>query len=544
MRVPLLACVLALLPFAACGGCETDAPAENLPEGADCETSAQCGGGLTCTPDDDVCGTVGCETHDECGSGAFCDSDGECASNTAGGPCAGDDNCVAPETCQSGACSVIVEEGGSCDGAAECSGDLTCAPTTDTCEEGVTCSEHADCGNEAHCDDGTCATSATEDPCDVDDRCAPSDRCFGGVCIPAACEAEQFVAEAVPPNLMIVLDRSGSMDERVGSFGSPSKWDVALEAVANLMSTYSGQIRFGLQAFPGEDIDCEEGGRCNAGVIAVDMGDDTEAAINQYLDDSATCLLGTPIGGALSMVVDYAPLEDTSRSNYVLLVTDGEDNCDIDPTDQVRDLREKTPSVKTFVVGFGGGVDPDELNDMADEGGTALQGQRRYYQADDAASLEAAFQEIGGAVLGCEYTIPSEVPDPDQLYVFFDGNRVPRDPSNNTGWDYEETTSRLDFAGNACTALRTGSVESLILVYGCPNELPPDPVGNDAGPVPVVDAGPPGGDCTERCDPTCGTQACLLDGDEGQCGACESSDQCCPGSVCIVASGECIPIGG
>ena len=33
------------------------------------------------------------------------------------------------------------------------------------------------------------------------------------------------------------------------------------------------------------------------------------------------------------------------------------------------------------------GTDPDELNDMADEGGTALQGQRRYYQADDAASL-------------------------------------------------------------------------------------------------------------------------------------------------------------
>lgn len=537
--IPLL--VLATLG-AGCGGCSSTPPAENRPEGSDCDTSSQCADGLTCTPDEAVCGVVGCETHADCGAGAVCGDDGECANNTAGGPCADDDNCVGEESCQSGRCSTVVEEGGACDGAAECAGDLVCAPDTDTCEDNVACDAHADCGSEAFCDDGTCEKSETESPCDVDDRCAPDDRCFAGVCIPNQCEAENFVAEAVPPNMLIVLDRSGSMDDRVGGFGSPSKWDVALTAVDNLTSAYDGQIRFGLLAFPGTDLACQQGGHCNAGVIAVDVGDDTRSAINEYLDDSATCLLGTPIGGALSLAVDYEPLEDTTRSNYVLLVTDGEDNCQIDPTDQVRDLRQKTPSVKTFVVGFGGGVDPGELNAMADEAGTALPGQRRYYQADDADSLEAAFQEIGGAVLGCEYTIPSEVPDPDQLFVFFDGIRVPRDPSNAAGWNYDDASGRLTFAGNACTALRTGNVESLILVYGCPGELTPDPV--DAGPEPGTDAGTPGGECSDRCDPTCGTQACLLDGDEGECGPCESTNDCCPGSICIVQSGDCVVIGG
>lgn len=549
MRVIVLIPLFVFALFlAGCGGCSPP-PAENLPEGSACETSSQCADDLTCTRDGEVCGVAGCESHDDCGRGAICGDDGTCASNVAGGPCSDDDNCVGAETCQSGRCSDIVEEGGACTGAAMCAGELVCAPTTETCETSVGCSTHTDCGREAFCDDGTCRNSRTESPCDVNDRCAPDDRCFAGVCIPNQCEAENFVAEAVPPNLMIVLDRSGSMDDRVGGWGTPPKWDVALEAIDNLMTTYSGQIRFGLQVFPGTDVPCQQGGHCNAGTIAVDIGENTQGAINQYLESADTCLLGTPIAGALSMVADYAPLEDNARSNYVLLVTDGEDNCANygtppagNPANQVRRLREKEPSVRTFVVGFGGGVSPQQLNALADEGGTALQGNRRYYQADDAASLEAAFQEIGGAVLGCEYTIPSEVPNPDDLFVFFDGIRVPRDPSHTTGWNYNDNNGLLTFAGNACTALRTGNVESLILVYGCPGELEPDPV--DAGPEPGDDAGPGGGECSDRCDPTCGTQACLLDGNEGQCGPCESSADCCPGSICIAQSGECIIIGG
>jgi hypothetical protein len=56
----------------------------------------------------------------------------------------------------------------------------------------------------------------------------------------------------------------------------------------------------------------------------------------------------------------------------------------------------------------------------------------------------------------------------------------------------------------------------------------------------------PGEGCTDRCSNPCGNEACLLlpGGAGGQCGPCASSDDCCPGSLCSLATGECVPIGG
>jgi hypothetical protein len=539
---------------AACEGCGAPGttPENTVPEGGDCEQSADCAGNLTCSADDQVCAEVECEVHDDCGAGAFCNDSGDCASNAPGGQCDVDRNCVGDEQCLGGRCDTVAEEGETCAGAAECEGDLVCAPSSAECEDAVACSDHSDCGAEAYCNatTGRCAKSDTESPCEIDATCTASDRCFAGVCIPDQCTAENFVADEVEPNMLIVLDRSGSMEQGLGGFGGGSKWEIALEAVDTLTDTYAGRIRFGLYLFPGTDQDCDQGGQCQPGVAAVDVGDDTSVAINDYLANADTCRFGTPMAATMEDVKGYAPLQDTTRPNYVMLITDGEENCDADPADPIGDLLAADPTVKTYVVGFGGNVDPGELNDAAEAGGTARPDQPFYYQADDAASLDAALAEIGGAVLGCDYTIPQAVPDPDELFVFFDGIRVDRDPSGAGGWDYDAATSALRFAGNACTALRTGNVESLVLVYGCPGQLPPaDP---DAGPDPELDAGTPppdagnpGGDCNGVCDPTCAPQACLVDAPGGSvCGACGDDGDCCPGSICITQTGECLPIGG
>jgi hypothetical protein len=551
----LAAALTALLVSAsACDGCNPATPPEGtVPEGGDCEESRDCADNLTCSPVEAICAEVGCEVHDDCGPGAVCNDDGSCATNTAGGPCDVDDNCVDDERCLGGRCDTIAEEGEPCAGAAECEGALVCAPASGECEENVSCADHSDCGDEAYCrDDGTCAKSETESPCEVDATCPASDRCFAGVCIPDQCQAENFVAEAVEPNMLIVLDRSGSMDQRIGGFGSERKWNIALDAVDTLTAQYNGRIRFGLYLFPGTDQACNQGAQCQPGVAAVNIDDDTGGDINAYLADTGTCLFGTPMAATLDDVLNYTPLEDPTRPNYVLLITDGEENCDADPADPIGDLLSSTPSVQTYVVGFGGGVDPGQLNDMAQAGGTALPGNPSYYQADDATSLDTALAEIGGAVLGCDYVIPEAVPNPDELFVFFDGIRVERDTTGAGGWDYTAATSSLSFAGNACTALRTGNVESLILVYGCPGQLPPpqdagpDPQ-NDGGTPPPVDAGGgnPGDECTGRCDATCAPQACLVDEPGGAvCGACSDDNDCCPGSICIVQEGTCLPIGG
>lgn len=350
--------------------------------------------------------------------------------------------------------------GRTCTSSTHCSGTDVCNPDTGTCTaQPIACTSHDDCGKAAFCDAGTCARNATGGPCESDLSCRPGESCTGGFC---GCEGEQFVAEAVPPNVLIVLDKSGSMDDAVAG---QRKWDTALGAVESLLAEYGDKIRFGLMLYP-------MGGRnnCGAGTVSVDLGDGTSNAILAALDANGPDG-NTPIGASLDAAYDYAPLADPERSNYVLLLTDGEETCDGDGEAAAAALRGKTPEVKTFVVGFGGEVDARVLNAMAVAGGTELQGTTKYYQADDATSLAGAFEDIGGAVLSCSYEISGKPDKASDIYVYFDGKPVPLDTAHGEGWDYDAGTNQVTFFGAACTGLRDGTVKDLVIVHGCPIEI-------------------------------------------------------------------------
>ena len=350
----------------------------------------------------------------------------------------------------------VVGPGGSCTSSTDCAGTLVCDPATGTCvAEEIPCTDHGDCGGAAFCGpSGICERNGTGGPCVDDASCIPGEVCTGGFC---GCEGEQFLADAVPPNVLIVLDQSGSMDDEIDG---TSKWDIAVAAIDSLLTDFGAGVRFGLVLYPSD-------GECGAGNVVVDVGEDTADAIRAAI--AATGPDGsTPIGDSLAVLTDYAGLEDPMRANYVLLITDGEERCDGDGEAGATALRMETPEIKTFVVGFGGEVDPDALNAIAVAGGTALPGDPSYYQADDAASLTMAFADIAGAVLSCSYELSEVPPDLEALYVYFDGTGITRDESHADGWDYDPATNQLTFYGAACEALRSGAITDLVIVHGCP----------------------------------------------------------------------------
>src|SRR5215213_9788143 len=83
------------------------------------------------------------------------------------------------------------------------------------------------CSSVSTCiDPGQCAT---DNDCDTGTICNPETK----VCVPGGCNAQEIVAKAVPPNMLIVLDRSCSMTNVVGN---STKWAIAVAAL-NKMTT-------------------------------------------------------------------------------------------------------------------------------------------------------------------------------------------------------------------------------------------------------------------------------------------------------------------
>jgi hypothetical protein len=284
-----------------------------------------------------------------------------------------------------------------------------------------------------------------------------------GTCVPGGdCGTDEFTTTALPPNLLIVLDRTGSMDGEVAGSGGQTRWEVAAAAVESVLSNYEGSVNFGLNLFSA----CTGNG-CAPGTIVQPIGA-TAAAINQAVAQATLCFSGeneTVIGGTLASLVGEQSLQEPGRDNAILLLTDGHDNCGGGGAQAAADLLNQTVPVKVYVVGFSSGVDATELDGIAQAAGTAP-----YYQADDATQLNAALQAIAGSVATCTFVLDT-TPDGD-IYVFFnnDPSGVPKDGTD--GWTYDPDTRTLTFHGAACDAIKDGDVDDIDVVFGCAAPTP------------------------------------------------------------------------
>ncbi len=107
----------------------------------------------------------------------------------------------------------------------------------------------------------------------------------------------------LPPNIMIMLDSSGSMTNPPSSGGSVDKKDIAISALTNLITTinpstgvgtYQENARFGLFTFR------DDGGKLEQEIAA----NNTQAVINAITTHGTTSV-GTPLNGAILDVARY-----------------------------------------------------------------------------------------------------------------------------------------------------------------------------------------------------------------------------------------------
>jgi hypothetical protein len=299
----------------------------------------------------------------------------------------------------------------------------------------------------------------------------------------ANCQNQPFTIVAPPPDLLIVLDRSGSMNESPDGYDCRfdptcvSKWTQVTAAINQVVARTEKSIRWGLKFF-GNDAVCGitpgaavDPALKNAAAIAAAIADPT----NQPASRTPTRAAELSAGQYLQTL---AATDSTSK--FVLLATDGEPNCvegsDDTTIDDTAAAIGSVGTVKgmgfpTFVIGIAteGGTADTTLNSMATTGGYPLTGgTTQYYSVMTTDDLVTALNRIQTIAMGmCTFPLGTPDPhsDPTKVTVTVDGVVSPKDDPN--GWHYEPGMSSITFSGTTCDYLMKGTLKTVQVLYGC-----------------------------------------------------------------------------
>jgi len=291
-----------------------------------------------------------------------------------------------------------------------------------------------------------------------------------------------------PADLLLVLDRSGSMSDDIASNNNcggrggggdagacTARWPTMTAALNQVLAASPAGVEWGLKFFtsPG-------GGTCTVNPGAdVAVGPNTAAQIQAAMA-STTPANETPTTAAIQAAVAYYGTVTDGRSHYILLATDGQPNCDPGTSSQVTTTSvtdtanaiaaAATAGIKTYVIGIGPSA--GNLTSFAVAGETT-----NYFPATSPAQLTTALSTIAGDVASCVFSLGKAPPVPNNVVVEFNGDknsRAPYDPTQTNGWNYTSSAdTSIQLYGSWCTNVTNGTYTSAEVLMGCPGSIIP-----------------------------------------------------------------------
>ena len=295
-----------------------------------------------------------------------------------------------------------------------------------------------DADNDADSDADNDADSDADGEADTDSQTEPAD-----------CIETPYNVELQPINMLILMDRSFSMN--INEFNGETYERVIDRALSELVTDDANTlVNFGLAVFPGSQCELNATSykaSCPAAdELLTPIGPGTGIEISDHLSAMETCG-GTPIAESLRFARSYLQTALTKEMlrnpTYILLATDGAPNCagGHDKSTCRSTLVDDTPvpasevcmddaatiaaaralydgfdatssdtnetvhiSVPTFVVGIGG--DLDQFTDVMDAVAKAGSGATQtFFPATDTAAVSAAFQKIIAEATSCSFEV-------------------------------------------------------------------------------------------------------------------------------------------
>jgi hypothetical protein len=299
------------------------------------------------------------------------------------------------------------------------------------------------------------------------------------------CASSNAQAKLVPVNLVVLLDRSGSMGDGVN--GDPTlKWDPVTSAMEGFFADpQSLGMSASLTFFPApNDI-------CNPSVY-YPLTSNPNTVLMRPLPDSSTfqqaIAANTPSGStptrpAILGAIDYA--KDTRAANpgsrsAIVLVTDGDpDVCDSSVNDVALPIAQVASTIPTYVIGVGSSI--PSLNQLAQAGGT---GQPTFVAVGNpmqtASDFQQALEAIRGLVLTCDFPVPAP---PSGMTLDFQNVNVVFTPSASSaeellydsgcstgqGWRYDEpqNPTQVELCPSTCDSVKQDHGGRIDVVFGC-----------------------------------------------------------------------------
>jgi hypothetical protein len=341
-----------------------------------------------------------------------------------------------------------------------------------------------------------------------------------------ACSTTKVAANFTQINMLIVMDKSGSMNSTPAGY-SKTKWAGAVDSLAAALKPTETLVKYGFMLYPylssGPVTQCELAEGEAAVNIGVGPAADTVPRINALMAATAP-KGGTPTAAALAAAYKYytigigAVLEG---QKYVLLVTDGGPNCnaevvctadtctsnmdnvdksgvcgvsvgnccdkavavaggpnpqsacldDLNVVSQIQALRNA--GIKTFVVGIPGTEQYSTyLDTFADAGGVPVTDPtktKKYYEVTGESGLLETFNTITTSLVrSCTVPLEAKPQDLANINVAIDCSPVPQTTAGVANWTYVDgTPPSIVFQGSQCTRIEATGVNRVDVVLGC-----------------------------------------------------------------------------
>lgn len=302
-----------------------------------------------------------------------------------------------------------------------------------------------------------------------------------------ACAQQQVPIKALPPDILIIQDRSLSMNDDsndnqcTGGCGSNSKWAQVTTAIGNVATATQSSVNWGLFYFGDGKSMCGINTQPDV-QVAAGNAPQIVASLAANAPNGAT-----PTAATVNNAVAYLQTLTDPNPKYLLLATDGEPNC-LNGNANSKDVQgaitavgnAKAAGFPVFVIGIGNiSTATAALNSMAQAGGMQQIGATSYYAVVDTASLETALTNIVGMVASCTISLQN-VPSGQWSMAIWatdsSGKTVQIPNSATDGWAYTDTSrSSITLVGNTCDSLKNGTYSNLQFVYTCQGQqiLPP-----------------------------------------------------------------------